>query len=93
MNTIARLNFANGALGFERCIGPDGKQFLRAFIYSSQSGRTSSSGVDLPEVADFLREAMRQVAFAYLNAQDDNAIVDAALAEMIAEIRAENSRH
>lgn len=92
MITIARLNFANGALGFERCVGPDGKQFLRVFIHSSQTGRTSSAGVELQDVADFLRESMRQLAFAHLNATDENAIVDAALTEMIDEIRAENSK-
>lgn len=60
-----KIDFNGGYFGFERCRDPkDGKQYLRAVIHHSKSGRTTSSDVPLNEVFRFAKEAVQQALLA-----------------------------
>lgn len=57
----AILEFDNGFLGFERVVNPrDGKQYLRAYIYSKSKGLWTSAPTTIREVVAFASEAVKQ---------------------------------
>lgn len=69
------LEFSNGYLGFERVENPtDGKQYLRAVIHSSSTGRTTSAPVELRQVFEFATEAVRQAMLA--DGHDESELID-----------------
>lgn len=84
----ASLKFGNSYLGIERCSNPeDGKEYLRAVIFSAHTGNTSSGPVEIKDVQRFALDIFRQSLFVLGYTDDD--LVNRGLEVLVEEVRAD----